>query len=54
LGCQNVVALEQDPLFATGGSTSHAPGLGFQTNVSQTVTPFAQYSVQRYVERGTA
>ena len=54
LGGQNVVVLEQGPLFATGGSTSHAPGLVFQTNVSKTMTEFAQYSVQRYAERGTA
>ena len=27
--------VEQGPLFATGGSTSHAPGLVFQTNALQ-------------------
>jgi hypothetical protein len=54
LGCRNVVVLEQGPLFATGGSTSHAPRLVFQTNVSKTMTEFAQYRVQRYAERGTA
>jgi hypothetical protein len=46
--------LEQGLLFATGGSTSHAPGLVFQMNVSKTMTEFAPYSVQRYAERGTA
>jgi len=49
-GCRNVVVLEQGPLFATGGSTSHAPGGVFQTNLSQAMTQFAQYSVQRYSE----
>ncbi len=27
-----LTVLDQGPLFATGGSTSHAPGLVFQTN----------------------
>ncbi|HVA92477.1 MAG TPA: FAD-dependent oxidoreductase, partial [Chloroflexota bacterium] len=27
LGCTDVLVLEQGPLFAAGGSTSHAPGL---------------------------
>jgi glycine cleavage system aminomethyltransferase T/glycine/D-amino acid oxidase-like deaminating enzyme len=48
LGCTNVVVLEQGPLFATGGSTSHAPGGMLQTNPSRTMTQFAQYTVQRY------
>ena len=30
-GRTDVTVLEQGPLFATGGSTSHAPGLVFQT-----------------------
>ncbi len=45
LGCRDVVVLEQGPLFATGGSTSHAPGLVFQTNASQTMTEFAMHAV---------
>ena len=32
LGWKNIVVVEQGPLFATGGSTSHAPGLVFQPN----------------------
>jgi glycine cleavage system aminomethyltransferase T/glycine/D-amino acid oxidase-like deaminating enzyme len=47
-GCTDVVVLEQGPLFATGGSTSHAPGGMHQTNFAQFMTNFAQYSVQRY------
>lgn len=50
LGCRNVVVLEQGPLFAPGGSTSHAPGGMHQTNLSQTMTQFASYSVGRYAE----
>lgn len=45
---RDIVVLEQGPLFATGGSTSHAPGLIFQTNSSQTMCQLAQASVQAY------
>src|ERR671921_796254 len=31
----------------TGGSTSHAPGLVFQTNASKTMTAFASYPVEK-------
>ena len=43
-----VTVLDQGPLFATGGSTSHAPGLVFQTNPSKTMTAFAAYTVAKY------
>jgi glycine cleavage system aminomethyltransferase T/glycine/D-amino acid oxidase-like deaminating enzyme len=46
LGWDNIVVLEQGPLFHTGGSTSHAPGLVFQTNSSKTMTRFAMYTVE--------
>jgi dimethylglycine oxidase len=36
LGQPDVLVLDQGPLFETGGSTSHAPGLVFQTNPSRT------------------
>src|SRR3712207_8575902 len=39
---------EQGPLFAAGGSTSHAPGLVFQTNPSKTMTGFAKEAVRLY------
>ena len=48
LGVTDVLVVEQGPLFATGGSTSHAPGLVFQTNPSQAMTRLAQRTVQRY------
>src|SRR3954449_1984478 len=38
MGWRDVVVLDQGPLFATGGSTSHAPGLVFQTNGSKTLS----------------
>ena len=47
-GLTDVVVLEQGPLFATGGSTSHAPGLMFQLNTSRMVTALAAYSRQLY------
>ncbi len=48
LGWRDVVVVEQGPLFATGGSTSHAPGLVFQTNASKTMTAFARETVALY------
>ena len=50
LGWDDVVVLDQGPLPATGGSTSHAPGLVFQTNPSKTMCELAQYTVKRYSE----
>jgi glycine/D-amino acid oxidase-like deaminating enzyme len=50
LGWRDVVVLDQGPLFEAGGSTSHAPGLVFQTNPSKTMTQLASYGVERYSE----
>lgn len=47
-GWSDVVVIDQGPLFATGGSTSHAPGLVFQTNGSKTLSKLAQRSVAIY------
>jgi glycine cleavage system aminomethyltransferase T/glycine/D-amino acid oxidase-like deaminating enzyme len=47
-GWTDVTVLEQGPLYAAGGSTSHAPGLVFQTNASKTMTEFARYTVEKY------
>lgn len=49
-GVRDVVVLEQGPLFAAGGSTSHAPGLVFQTNLSQAMCQLAQATVAAYTE----
>lgn len=54
LGWNNIVVVEQGPLFATGGSTSHAPGLVFQTNPSKTMTQLAKYTVELYSQLSTA
>jgi dimethylglycine oxidase len=48
LGETDVLVVDQGPLFATGGSTSHAPGLVFQTNGSRTMCRIAQDSVALY------
>jgi glycine cleavage system aminomethyltransferase T/glycine/D-amino acid oxidase-like deaminating enzyme len=48
LGITDVLVLDQGPLFETGGSTSHAPGLVFQTNGSRTMCRLAEYSVDLY------
>ncbi|MFH8568589.1 FAD-dependent oxidoreductase [Streptomyces sp. NPDC017993] len=47
-GWSDVTVLEQGPLPAPGGSTSHAPGLVFRTGPSKTMTEFAKYTVQKF------
>ncbi|MGB3352735.1 MAG: FAD-dependent oxidoreductase [Mycobacterium sp.] len=47
-GWTDVTVVDRGPLFATGGSTSHAPGLVFQTNPSKTMTSFAKYTVEKF------
>jgi glycine/D-amino acid oxidase-like deaminating enzyme len=46
-GWNNITVVEQGPLSMPGGSTSHAPGLVFQTNSSKTMTQLAQYTVKK-------
>lgn len=46
-GWTNITVIEQGPLDIPGGSTSHAPGLVFQTNGSKTMSNLAQYTVQK-------
>ncbi|MEV6342412.1 FAD-dependent oxidoreductase [Actinoplanes sp. NPDC051851] len=48
-GWTDVTVLERGPLFVTGGSSSHAPGLVFQTNPSRTMARMARYTVEKYV-----
>src|SRR5215470_10269110 len=47
-GLTDVTVLDRGPLFTTGGSTSHAPGLVFQTNPSKTMSAFATYTVEKF------
>ncbi len=46
-GWTDVTVLDQGPLWAAGGSSSHAPGLVFQANGSKTMTEFATYTVEK-------
>ncbi|WP_138905170.1 FAD-dependent oxidoreductase, partial [Streptomyces albidochromogenes] len=46
-GWTDVTVLEQGPLPAPGGSTSHAPGLVFRTNTSKCLTQMARYTVEK-------
>ncbi|NMO01738.1 FAD-dependent oxidoreductase [Gordonia sp. TBRC 11910] len=48
-GWDQITVLDQGPLPLTGGSSSHAPGLVFQTNASKTMTEFASYSVEKFL-----
>jgi glycine cleavage system aminomethyltransferase T/glycine/D-amino acid oxidase-like deaminating enzyme len=48
LGWREIVVLDQGPLPEAGGSTSHAPGLVFQTNGSKTMCELSQATVKLY------
>ena len=48
-GWTNITVVEQGPLSLPGGSTSHAPGLVFQTNPSKTMSLLARYTVDKLV-----
>ncbi|KUL42210.1 GcvT family protein [Actinoplanes awajinensis] len=48
-GWTDVTVLERGPLFVTGGSSSHAPGLVFQTNPSRTMARMARYTVEKFL-----
>ncbi|MDQ0730622.1 GcvT family protein [Arthrobacter sp. B1I2] len=56
-GWNNITVLDQGPLNMPGGSTSHAPGLVFQTNPSKSMALFAKYTVEKLLsltEDGTS
>ncbi|MBE3014649.1 GcvT family protein [Microbispora sp. NEAU-D428] len=46
-GWTDVTVVDQGPVPATGGSSSHAPGLVFQINGSKTMTEMARYTVEK-------
>lgn len=46
-GWSNITVVDQGPLKMPGGSTSHAPGLVFQTNQCKSMTAFAKYTVEK-------
>lgn len=47
-GWKNIVVIDQGGLPEAGGSTSHAPGLVFQTNSSKTMAELAKYTAAFY------
>ncbi|WP_432930756.1 GcvT family protein [Microbispora sp. CA-135349] len=47
-GWTDVTVVDQGPVPATGGSSSHAPGLVFQINGSKTMTEMARYTVEKF------
>ena len=49
-GWRDIVVLDQGPLFDVLGSTSHAPGLIFQTNPSKSVCQLARWTVELYTQ----
>ncbi|MFG2605517.1 FAD-dependent oxidoreductase [Streptomyces sp. NPDC048514] len=48
-GWSDVTVLEQGPLPAPGGSTSHAPGLVFRTSPSRALAQFAAYTIEKFL-----
>jgi glycine cleavage system aminomethyltransferase T/glycine/D-amino acid oxidase-like deaminating enzyme len=46
-GWDAITVVDQGPLPAAGGSSSHAPGLVFQANSSRTMTRLARYTVEK-------
>ncbi|ESS12693.1 MAG: glycine cleavage system T protein (aminomethyltransferase) [uncultured archaeon A07HR60] len=50
LGREDVVVVDQGPMPTTGGSSSHAPGIMFQTAESKELSQFADYSRELYTE----
>ena len=47
-GWDRITVVDQGPLPLTGGSTSHAHGLVFQTTGSKTMTELARYTVEKF------
>ncbi|GIH67884.1 sarcosine dehydrogenase [Sphaerimonospora thailandensis] len=46
-GWSDITVVDQGPVPATGGSSSHAPGLVFQINGSKTMAELARYTVEK-------
>ena len=46
-GYCDIVVIEKGKLWKPGGSTSHAPGVVFQTNGSRTMAQFARQTVEK-------
>lgn len=48
LGREGIVVIDQGPMPTTGGSSTHAPGIMFQTTEHKILTKFADYSRKVY------
>ena len=48
-GWTDITVVDQGDLPATGGSSSHAPGLVFQANGSKALTEMARYTVEKFL-----
>ncbi|WP_248959780.1 GcvT family protein [Sphaerisporangium perillae] len=51
-GWDDITVVDQGTVPAAGGSSSHAPGLVFQTNPSKTMTELARYTVEKLLALG--
>ena len=52
LGAEDVVVVDQGPLPVTGGSSTHAPGIMFQTSPSKIMTKTAYYTSRLLKDAG--
>jgi glycine cleavage system aminomethyltransferase T/glycine/D-amino acid oxidase-like deaminating enzyme len=52
-GWDDITVVDQGPLPATGGSSSHAPGLVFQTSPSKALSEMARYTVEKFTSLST-
>jgi len=52
LGAEDVVVVDQGPLPVTGGSSTHAPGIMFQTSPSKLMTKTAHYTSRLLSDAG--
>jgi aminomethyltransferase len=50
LGREDVVVVDQGPMPTTGGSSTHAPGIMFQTAEPKVLSQFADYSRRLYAD----
>jgi glycine cleavage system aminomethyltransferase T/glycine/D-amino acid oxidase-like deaminating enzyme len=48
-GWTDITVVDQGDLPATGGSSTHAPGLVFQANGSKALTAMARYTVEKFL-----
>ncbi|GAA3786825.1 FAD-dependent oxidoreductase [Sphaerisporangium flaviroseum] len=51
-GWDDITVVDQGTVPAAGGSSTHAPGLVFQTNPSKTMTGLARYTVEKLMGLG--